>query len=114
MRLAALPSNWHGRQTTVGAKPLLHDEQLIVRHKGGELDFIATKHVDDIKVACTDRVFDDFVACLEETFGKGELEITRCNFTNCGVRHKELPDGYTIDQEESINSSDSPAWPVTN
>jgi hypothetical protein len=39
-----------------GAKPCTHDEQLIVRHKDGILDFIAAKHVDDIKVACTDPI----------------------------------------------------------
>ena len=28
-----------------------YDEQLIARHTKGKLDFIAAKHVDDIKVA---------------------------------------------------------------
>ena len=37
-----------------GARPLTHDNQFIVRHNGPgkELDFLATKHVDDIKIAC--------------------------------------------------------------
>ena len=41
-----------------GAKPTTHDPQLIVRHDSrGQLDFIATKHVDDIKVGPMRKFF---------------------------------------------------------
>ena len=43
--------------------------------------------------------------CLGICFGKGELDITLHNLTNCGVRHIRLPDGgYLTDQDEHIAS----------
>ena len=64
-----------------GAKPTKFDDQLIVRHdRHGNLDFIASKHVDDIKVACSPEVLQEFIKCLEQVFGKGELDITRDEF----------------------------------
>ena len=94
-----------------GAKPLTHDNQCIVRHGGpqNELDFVATKHVDDVKAACSPATLQAFIAVLESVFGKGELDITLENFTNCGVRHIRLTDsdkqvGYSMDQEEYIDA----------
>ena len=60
-----------------GAKATSHDPQLIVRHdKYNKLDFIATKHVEDIKVPCMPHVLAEFISMREGMFGKGELDIT--------------------------------------
>jgi hypothetical protein len=88
-----------------GARPSLHDHQLIMRHdKHGELEFLATKHVDDIKVAAPPHVLEEFITTLYAVFGQGELDITRESFTNCGVRHLKTPTGYTLDQTEYLNA----------
>ena len=89
-----------------GAKPSLYDDQLIMRHHAvtGELEFLATKHVDDIKVAAPPHILEEFIATLHESFGEGELEITRDSFTNCGVRHLKTPTGYTLDQTEYLKA----------
>ena len=50
-------------------------------------------------------MFDEFVLCLDQTFGKGELEITKDNFTNCGVRHTKAPSGgYEMDQMQYLQA----------
>ena len=86
-----------------GAKPTTYDPQLIVRHdRHGKLDFIAALHVDDIKVACPPAVLQEFIQCLEEAFGKDQLDITRDTFTNCGVTHTKTEFGYTLDQTAYI------------
>ena len=59
-----------------------------------EIDFICSDHVDDIKVGCREGTFLEFKECFEEVFGKGELEITRASFTNCGIQHKRTDIGY--------------------
>ena len=89
-----------------GAKPTTHDPQLIVRHdKAGNLDFIVALHVDDIKVARPPHMLEEFVRCLEKTFGNGELDITKDDFTNCGVRHTKTPTGgYEMDQDQYIQA----------
>ena len=87
-----------------GARPSTTDDQLIIRHRGGQLDFVAGKHVDDIKIACSPETRKEFEAALEKVFGKGELDITLTNFTNCGVRHQKIADGYTMDQQEYLEA----------
>ena len=87
------------------AKPSLVDDQLLVRHVPiGRLDFIATKHVDDIKIACSELVRAEFITALEQVFGKNELEITYTDFTNCGLRHIWSTEGYSIDQTEYLKA----------
>ena len=82
-----------------GAVPVTYDEQLFARFNSwGELDFIATIHVDDIKVACPVTVYHEFVNVLGSVFGKGELGVTHDNFTNCGSRHTGTNEGYELDQ----------------
>ena len=90
-----------------GASPSLIDDQLIMRRTAGptdrgELDFIGSKHVDDIKVGAEDEVRDEFVAAFEQVFGRGEIDVTAVNFTNCGLRHIRVADGYTVDQTEYL------------
>jgi hypothetical protein len=90
---------------TFGAKPTTYDPQLIVRHTNRALNFIGTKHVDDIKVGCQPHVLQEFIGVLEKHFGKGEIDITSSPFTNCGLRHIGLPcGGYTLDQIEYVNA----------
>ena len=87
-------------QVAWGAKPTTHDDHLLVRHwnEDKELDFIATEHVDDIKPACPMDVLKKFILILEQTFGKGELEITVEDFDCCGMRHLITDAGYELDQ----------------
>ena len=88
-----------------GAKPTTYDPQLIVRHASKALNFIGTKHVDDIKTGCQTHVLKEFIDVLERHFGKGEIEITSSPFTNCGLRHIGIPcGGYTLDQIEYVNA----------
>jgi len=89
-----------------GAKPLTHCEQTIVRHdKSHILDFIAAKHVDDIKSAADTKIIHGLIICLKEVFGKGELDITWQNFTCCGVRHSLRSDGaWVMDQHECVKA----------
>ena len=85
-----------------GAKPTTHDEQFIVRHTNHKLDFLGAKHVDDVKAGCPPAVLQEFIARLEQVFGKGELDITLHNFTCCGVRHTLTDKSYEMDQMEYI------------
>lgn len=61
------------RATTevIEARASTTDDQFIVRHKNGILDFIATRHVGDIKVACEPAVLPEFIAALEKVVEKG-------------------------------------------
>ena len=92
--------------TNYGAKGTTYDPELICRHDHtGELEFMATKHVDDLKCTGTDEAQQQFEDALETMFGKGELDITRHNFTCCGVRHVCREDqGYDLDQIEYISA----------
>ena len=87
-----------------GARPTTFDKQLIVRHQRGNLDFIAGKHVDDIKAGAPEEVLKEFIACLKAFFGDSELEVTMYNFTCCGVRYTRLPTGYRMDQHEYLKA----------
>ena len=69
-----------------------------------EIDFICTDHVDDIKVGCREGTFLEFKECFEDVFGKGELEITRANFTSCGIQHKRTDIGYELSQHTYISA----------
>ena len=87
-----------------GAKPSAVDDQLIMKHSATGLEFIGTKHVDDIKVGASPDTVAKFTKTLEKVFGPGELEITRTNFTNCGIRHTRTPAGYDVDQTEYLQA----------
>ena len=69
---------------------------------------MATKHVDDAKIAAEEHTIKAFMHALEYEFGQGEIEVTWHNFNNCGVRHERLMIGdkyvgYSMDQIEFIN-----------
>ena len=50
-------------------------------------------------------MFNEFVRTFEDVFGKGELDITRDNFTNCGIQHVLTPAGYELSQADYISAS---------
>ena len=79
----------HSTNTMFGATPSLYDDQPIMRHDEvtGELELIATKHVDDVKVAAPPHILQEFIDTLYKAFGNDELDINRNSCTNCGVRH---------------------------
>lgn len=58
-----------------GAKPQLHNGQLVTRHYAvtGEHKCLATKHVDDIKVAAPPHTLDEFITTLHQARGDGGL-----------------------------------------
>ena len=93
----------NGRFKAVGT---LYDDEFIARHnKGGELELLATKHVDDLKVTGTPAAKAEFTRALEEAFGKGEIDISEGTFTCCGVRHAPTASGgYEMDQTEYISA----------
>ena len=95
---------------TFGANPTTFDPQLVIRHNSNVLGFIATKHVDDVKVGCEGRELQEFMEDLEKVFGKGGLDITPEIFTNCGVRHTRTETGYEMNQIEYISA----LKPITN
>lgn len=53
-----------GTHELLGDSPSSMDDQLIMRHRRRKRDFIATKHMDDIEVACSDEVCDELVRHL--------------------------------------------------
>ena len=61
------PRCWSIRFTKVtndifGCRPLHHDDQLVVRHdKNDQLDCMATKHVDDAKIAAEEHTIKAFI-----------------------------------------------------
>lgn len=92
--------------TNFGAVGTTYDPELICRHsKDGTLEFMSTKHVDDLKCTGTPSALKEFEDILEAMFGKGELDISELSFTCCGVRHTHLDDGgYELDQRDYINA----------
>ena len=72
-----------------GANSCVHDRHVRVRWRSRDeinrleqdIDFICTDHVDDIQVCCSEGTFAEFIKCFEQVFGKGEMEVTRANFT---------------------------------
>ena len=53
---------------------------------------------------CSEGTFSEFKACFEQVFGKGELEIIRANFTNCGIQHRRTNSGYELSQHTYISA----------
>ena len=64
---------------------------------------MATEHVDDIKATCHIETLEQYMAVLEEAFGKGDLEITIENFDCCGMRHTITDEGHELDQIEYLS-----------
>ena len=98
-----------------GAVSCVHDRHVRVRKltlnikssRGltSEFNFTCTDHVDDIKVGCREGTFLEFnKECFEDVFGKGELEIARANFRNCGIQHKRTDIGYELSQHTYISA----------
>ena len=88
-----------------GLLPCTHDNQLSIRHTTrGELDCIATTHVDAIKVAAEMWILKELIAILEVHFGKGEVDVRWHAFKSCGLMHTPIQGGYTVDQTEYINA----------
>ena len=79
------------------------DAEFSSRDLPNDIDFICSDHVDDIKVGCCEGTFLEFKQCFEKMFGNGELEITRANFTNCGIQHKRTNSGYELSQHTYIS-----------
>ena len=55
------------------ARPSVVGDQLIIRHGNSGLDFLGSKHVDDIKIGCPDKLKPSFITALEKVSGKGEF-----------------------------------------
>ena len=93
--------------------PSSWDNELELKHKVGgpvsgpsqpnQLVAMASKHVDDIKLAGEPKEVATIVQHIERTFG--ELKKHYDTFTNCGIRHTRHSDGsITMDQDEYIQA----------
>ena len=86
-----------------GLVPTMHDPQLMMLHKDGQLILITTIHVDDLKIAGLSHEIKNLIKILEEKFGK--LTYNENKFTNCGITHERKPDGSIVmDQDEYIKA----------
>ncbi len=61
------------------------DPEFCCRHEQGELSFIMTKHVDELKIAGRPAVAQQVLTETQKVFG--DLNIIWWDFTNCGTRH---------------------------
>ena len=58
----------------LGLEPSSIDNELVLKHEGGQLVLMLTKHVDDLKIAGRRALILSVIAELEKTFGKLKLE----------------------------------------
>eukprot|EP00971_Amphidinium_carterae_P277890 5515928-Amphidinium_carterae.1 len=76
------------------------DRELEYRFANGRLQAAMAKHVDDCKIVCPRKVFEEVIAKTTEVFGKPEIHPTQV-FQCVGVRHMLHADGSrSLDQEE--------------
>ena len=88
----------------VGMKPTFFDREFEVQHnQQGDLTCMNVKHVDDLKLIGPESNVEHVITELEKVFGK--LKRNYKEFTNCGIRHKQLDDGSVeLDQDEYIQA----------
>ena len=79
-------------------QPSLIDNELCMRHEGGQLTALMTKHVDDLKTTGEPERVKQILTELQQVFG--ELKVDWYCFTNCGVRHvqDQITRDITLDQ----------------
>ena len=87
-----------------GFKPSIMDIELELWHDSkGELSMLLLKHVDDFKISGHKDDIEKLAQHLAKEFGKLDLECD--NFTFCGVRHRQNPDGSIfLDQMSFISA----------
>ena len=88
------------RQTTknLGLKSTSYDQEFEIKP-----DLRTAKHVDDINMTGVEHAIDRYTKHVEDIFGK--CKVHKHEFTNCGIRHKKLPNGdVTLHQEECIKT----------
>eukprot|EP00974_Lingulodinium_polyedra_P028338 2733580-Lingulodinium_polyedra.AAC.1 len=78
----------------MGCKPLHVDSEAVVLHRNNKLVLLFGKHVYDIKITGELPVIKEFLALLENTFGK--LKVNWNVFTNCGIRRVQNPTTFEI------------------
>jgi hypothetical protein len=81
----------HGVLLDAGFATLQSDMQLYVLFEGGELQLLASTHVDDIKGAGTPKAKAKLLAALEAAFGT--LKLQDGDFECVGVMHETCSDG---------------------
>mgnify|MGYP003334422988 CR=1 FL=1 len=67
-----------------GARPTTYDPQLIARHERGALDFVGTKHVDDIKVPANIIPSRNSLVCLRNMLAQGKSRSQRPHSQTAG------------------------------
>ena len=92
------------RSPPIGMKPTSRDPELEVKHdQYSKLVSLLGKHVDDLKIGGQPAFLKIIVDTLEYHFGKLKYEARE--FTNTGVRHRQLEDGTIItDQDKYIKA----------
>ena len=83
-----------------GALPTHADPQLWVKHDGGELVAIFSTHLDDLKIAASDKTTGELVHALEEVFG--QLKLQKSTFIHCGIRHTQDPTTYVVIADQAL------------
>ena len=79
--------------TVIGWTATAVDAELLI-YFTDKLYGIMSVHVDDIKLACEDWLFQETTRQLEQRFGK--LEIKKDDFVNVGIRHRRQRNGDII------------------
>eukprot|EP00969_Alexandrium_andersonii_P204035 9015158-Alexandrium_andersonii.AAC.1 len=84
-------------------RPLHSDPQLWIRTNIGELLFMVSTHLDDLKMTAPQWELDAFIATLEKVFGN--LAKHKGEFVHCGLRHRQLDD-FTVltDQADYVKN----------
>jgi hypothetical protein len=90
------------RQVTkaCGLKQALLDSELLFRHdQQGNLIFVMSIHVDDLKFAGLPHITAEVVQKVQATFG--ELRTIERVFTNCGVKHTQSANDHSVIMDQT-------------
>ena len=84
--------------------PSTVDAELVMKYENNQLLCLMAKHVDDLKLAGERGIILKVLKLIQDTFG--ELKIEWHNFTNCGLRHIQDPQTFsiTLDQEMYVQN----------
>ena len=79
-----------------GLRPTSYDEEFETSS-----NLLTAKHVDDITMAGIEERIDNYIKCVEDTFGT--CKLNNHTYTNCAVRYtKDSVGNVTLDQDEYI------------
>ena len=88
----------------LGLRSCSVEPELEMMHRQNKLVALLCKHIDDVKITASADVIKYIITGLEKVFGALDVEWNR--FTNCGIRHHQLPDfsEVRLDQVEFLSA----------